>query len=165
MKAKLKFSNRCVGRKAESRVKLQSQVMAGELTKIDQDLPEINWKFIKNQEWGWDWNERPEDEKVSWAGLEKGREESAAAPLHSPLPFISASTCSKQCLGSPKAPPPIAPLNQVENNAARQRKLQPQEFTASGMDAGSTNTAWPGGLLVPALCPRWETQPSSAKGS
>lgn len=106
-----------MGRKAESKAKLQSQVMAQELTKTEQDLPGINWTFIKNQEWGWDWNERPEEEKVSWAGLEKRRKESAA-PLHSPQPFISVSICSKQCLESPKAPPSIAPLNQVE-------KIQP----------------------------------------
>lgn len=62
-----------MGRKAESKAKPQSQVMAQELTKAEQDLPEINWKFTKNQEWGWDWNERPEEEKVSWAGLEKRR--------------------------------------------------------------------------------------------
>lgn len=148
-----------MGRKAESRVKLQSQLMAWDFTKIDQDLPEINWKFIKNQEWGWDWNERPEEEKVSRARLEKGREESAA-PLHSPQSFISVSTCSKQCLGSPKAPPPIAPPNQVEKNPARQRKLQPHEFTALVMDPGSTSRAWPDGLLVPGLCPRGKHSPA-----
>lgn len=134
--------------------------MAQELTKTDQDLPKINWKFIKSQEWGWDWNERPEEEKVSWAGLERRRKESAAPP-HSLQSFISVSTCSKQCLGSPKAPPSIPPLNQVEKNPARQRKLQPDEFTVLVMDPGSTNRAWPVGLLVPGLCSRWETQPRS----
>lgn len=138
-----------MGRKAERKAKLQSQVMAQELTKTDQDLPEINWKFIKNQEWVWDWNERPEGEKVSWAGLEKRRKESAA-PLHSPQSFISVCTRSKQCLGSPEAPPSIAPLNQADKNPARQRKSQPHKFTVLVTDPGSaehglteTPHAWP----------------------
>lgn len=59
--------------------------MAGELTKTEQDLPEINWKFIKNQEWGWDCNERPEEEKVSWAGLERRRKEPAAPSTLTPV--------------------------------------------------------------------------------
>lgn len=61
--------------------------MAWEVTKADQDLKEINWKFIKNQEWRWDWNERPKEEKVSWAGLEKRR--NCCSTAHTPVLYLN----------------------------------------------------------------------------